>query len=46
MGTYGTLGGAPDDIFVSDQVLNELFPDAKINSVIGNAKKGKDERRS
>lgn len=41
-GYYWVLGGAPDAIFVSDQVMDSLFPDTKVDCIIANAKKGKE----
>lgn len=41
-GYYWVLGGAPDAIFVSDQVMDSLFPDAEVDCIIANAKKGKE----
>ena len=41
-GHYWVLGGAPDAIFVSDQVMDSLFPDAEVDCIIANAKKGKE----
>lgn len=41
-GYYWVLGGAPDAIFVSDQVMDSLFPDTEVDCIIANAKKGKE----
>ena len=41
-GHYWVLGGAPDAIFVSDQVMDSLFPDVEVDCIIANAKKGKE----
>ena len=41
-GYYWVLGGAPDAIFVSNQVMDSLFPDAEVDCIIANAKKGKE----
>ena len=41
-GYYWVLGGAPEAIFVSDAVMDDLFPDAEISCIIADAEKGKE----
>ena len=41
-GYYWTLGGAPEAIFVSDAVMDDLFPDAEISCIIADAETGKE----
>ena len=41
-GYYWCKGGAPEAILVSDKVMDELFPDAGVDCIIADAKRGKE----
>ena len=41
-GYYWVKMGAPEAILVSDKVINELFPDAGVDCIIADAKRGKE----
>ncbi len=41
-GYYWAIMGAPEAILVSDKVMDELFPDADVDCIIADAKKGRE----